>query len=958
MPGWRAAWRSSKFRSRSIFIDDGCSEIMKNAGLQRQIIEALRTIPPEKIQRLAEAIALQKFPERFRTGTLIRNGRNDDAQTTKNWPDAFATTSDKTVDGIEATRDKNNWRKHLETDLQHSSDPKYLNLSGYVFVGGYPDSNVTSEEIRDWIEKFAAIGLPHERITILIGRDLVAELEEPAYAAVRRRWLGLLMRPKGFRSIARPATGSAKLDVFQPTEEEFENGYVGAPLLLSSVLDLLDSEGACLVRGVGAAGKTTLARLVSHSDRVMPNPTWLLDFANEAFDEDEAIEGMAEGAGRGVLFVLDNIHLDTAAADRIVRHWREHIKAQGARLLLLGRKTKFYVSDLAGLSVLELRAGIPEMEAVVSRLFNRQSLRPPVIDGSFLETWSLEFGGSVDPGLVAVDLVAFSAAVDQRMGSFAKGDFRLTAEDAIRGVNARYLEPLDGKVERDDLLLLASLAYFEIPIFPELISAFPNFNISIDELGIVIEEQNGLEHRPSFRLVHHALGKLLLKASPSYDVQAARESIARRNPSIGAWMVSNKRPASGKPEIEKAMQDSVISGAWKASVVSCYDLAAIIRIALGRGWCEAGIFDRDLVSDGWLDARIVGVRSLRSLNSLSHWLRKFTLVNSQERITALAADEQSRLHGTILVSPMSEVVSLLRNHDANGAVLTAISSADWDKRQAHVPPESADVVVAGARFLERIGRGDMARVPCLNLIHSADPAYWSRSDLAHLSHVLRLAGHPEPGTTFLLDALAEHDWFERAYRQSNIGPLCGALMSLANHIRPDHRATLLTPTLMERAECELKGEFWLNSKKDAFQGRGIRRNSPSIVGCNGHEGQAWLANKALSRPICLIGSISCLGHTTKTVEIDWKPQLLERMFEGLRTKNDSGTLGMYELQFWTGLKVLAKNGHAPNQAPAVDGERFLATLEQSAPPTEAAERIQVELVDWLRKIKSRNWILY
>ncbi len=405
------------------------------------------------------------------------------------------------------------------------------------------------------------------------------------------------------------------------------------------------------------------------------------------------------------------------------------------------------------------------------------------------------------------------------------------------------------------------------------------------------------------------------------------------------------------------MEDSVISGSWKASVDSCYDLAAIIRIALGRGWCKADTLDRDLVAGGWLDKRVAGVRSLRALNNLSPWLRKFALVNSQDRITALAADRQSRLHGTVLVSPMSEVVSLLRNHDADGAVLTAISSADWDNRQAHVPPESADVVVAGARFLERVGRGDMARVPCLNLIRSADLAQWSRSDLAHLSHVLRLAGHPEPGTTLLLDALTEADWLERAYRQSNLGPLCGALMSLANHIRPDHRAAFLTPTLMERASRELKGEFWLNSNLKAFQGEGTQGDAPGLVGRHGHGEQAWLADKVLSRPICLIGSIACLGHTTETLEIDWKPQLLERMFAGLRTKNDSGALGMYELQFWTGLKVLAQNGHAPNQAPAVEGERFLATLEQSTPPTEAAERVQAELLVWLRNIKSRGWTL-
>lgn len=203
------------------------------------------------------------------------------------------------------------------------------------------------------------------------------------------------------------------------------------------------------------------------------------------------------------------------------------------------------------------------MEAVVARLFRRRQMAPPDVGRAMLNEWSLEFGGSADLERIAVDLVAFTEAVDHRMGDLEKEDFRLQAKDAIRGVRARYLEPLGEKVELRDLLDLVSLAKFEIPIFPELISASPKFGICINDLGIVIEDFSGLEVRRSFRLVHHALGELLLKATVDFDAQDAIEIISRKNSSIVARIMSSNRLITEKHKIKMAMEASIYSGAWR-----------------------------------------------------------------------------------------------------------------------------------------------------------------------------------------------------------------------------------------------------------------------------------------------------------------------------------------------------------------------------------------------------------
>src|ERR1043166_6468139 len=109
-----------------------------SSDIEAKVRQKLQQIHPVTLQKLAEDLACVKFPQRFGRNILRRAGRNDEDQTTKGWPDAFVSTGQNEVDGIEATRQSQTWKAHLETDIAHAKDPAYLNLSGYVFVGGYP----------------------------------------------------------------------------------------------------------------------------------------------------------------------------------------------------------------------------------------------------------------------------------------------------------------------------------------------------------------------------------------------------------------------------------------------------------------------------------------------------------------------------------------------------------------------------------------------------------------------------------------------------------------------------------------------------------------------------------------------------------------------------------------------------------------------------------------------------
>lgn len=923
---------------------------MGDSGLRAQIINALRMISAHDLQLLAEAIAIQKFRLRFGQGTMIRNGRNDDMQTTKNWPDAYVSTGGGIVDGIEATRDRNNWSKHLSEDFEHAQDVEYKNLSGYVFVGGYPDNTPSSELLRNWIERFAALGLPYERITILVGRDLVAELEDSVYAQVRAQFLGIHTSPIGFRPLFRSYAGNDRLDIFQPSYEEFTNGYVGAPALLDTVLDLLDRDRACAILGIGAAGKTTLAKLVAHSDRTMPSPSWFADLASPEFDEEDVLQGMTAFAGEGVLFVLDNIHLGTTIASNVVRHWDRFVRSQNVKLLVLGRKIRQSEPKFAGLETLELRAGPGEMEAVVSRLHRRRGIQPPKIGRPFIEDWAAEFGGSNDPRRTAVDLIAFTAAADRRFDDFQRGDFRLEANDAVVAVSAKYLEPLKHGGDRTDLLRLAALAHFEIPLYAELADDGVGLSSQVKSLGIVLEDDPFNGRGANYKLVHPALGELLLKAAGnSFDLQATRRDIARRNPAVGAWMTSNKKQASGKADLECAMEESVKSGAWRSTVSNVRDIASIVRLASRQKWHDHDAMDEMLVAGDWLQRRLEDLRSVRDLVGLQVVLRESGLRRSLAAVTGSAADPQSRLHATLIVSSPSSVASFLRKGDAE-AVLGSLSAERWDERQANVVPEGANVAVSAARFFERNGYRHLANIPLKRLAQSGDPALWSGSDLGHLSHVLRLAQLDDQERQLLIDLLFDNEWITHACNGWNLGHLCGGVMSLANHLPTSLRTRFVCDSLAKRVDEELSSDFWIDPYGRQYW-LGFQGQDDEVIP------PAWLPDKLLSRPICLLGAYTGLGGFVRLRDMSWPAGLLERMLDGVRPRKDEGPMGMYELQLWLGLKALADQRTGARSIPAEEGERFFAVLQRSTPPTAAARQMQTMLLDWLSSCRRSGWKL-
>lgn len=77
-------------------------------------------------------------------------------------------------------------------------------------------------------------------------------------------------------------------------------------------------------------------------------------------------------------------------------------------------------------------------------------------------------------------------------------------------------------------------------------------------------------------------------------------------------------------------------------------------------------------------------------------------------------------------------------------------------------------------------------------------------------------------------------------------------------------------------------------------------------------------------------------------------------------KKDEGFLGMYELQFWLGLRALAPELSAAQPLASVSTkywQRFQSNLPNSDAPGALAARHKSETLAWLARCEAENWAI-
>lgn len=682
-------------------------------ALTQQIAQKLRVVSAHTLQALSEDMAVLACEHRFKGRPLIRQGRNPDAQTTKGWPDAYVFTSKNTVDGIEATRDCQSWTKHLTEDLDKAKDSKNYNLSGYFFVGGYPDHEPSAKEIKSWIDKFVELGVQASNIQILIGKHLAFELTKPEYARVRQLHLGICSSPLYFEEIRESMLMQRSDALAQPSEQDFELNRVFKPSIADSVLQELSLKKPCLVRGHGASGKTTLACWIGLNEQYKTSPVYLLDIANLSEEISLGLlkNEMIEQSGQGVLFIIDNIHIDDNSAESILNHWSKFSRPLGSHLLLLGREIgSSDGSPLGSVKAIVLRAGRHELRSIVICKLGADTFIPE----NAINDWIKTFGGrglKRNQGRVAIDLIAFSAAIERRRTQIQSGNWQLTPSDAVDAVRERYLQPMISSESRANLLRLAALSEYEFRV-PRIALPFPSAGFTKEclALGLV------LVNRGRFSLTHAALGPLLLEATIGFDATAERLSVARNFPYFGTGMLQRNIHPEERDLVRSVLIETLADANWLKHCSNLHDVANVVDAATRSFRIQGSILDEQINSHPRLMELVISTRNLGTLTSQAGRFSARGLHRTAETTLGWSNHRQwAALQRNILSAQAGEVLAFLKNTKHPDELARKIDIKVWNSSCAAVAIDRASKTCQLGRFLENVGHRKLAKAPRLNL---------------------------------------------------------------------------------------------------------------------------------------------------------------------------------------------------------------------------------------------------
>lgn len=250
------------------------------------------------------------------------------------------------------------------------------------------------------------------------------------------------------------------------------------------------------------------------------------------------------------------------------------------------------------------------------------------------------------------DLIAFSFAVQSKVGQFSRGNFTLTAEDASRYVRECYLQnaayPLSLE-ERENLLMLAACAELEFAV-SERGMPYPGqlgFGVANGLVWQSLHGRSGQYQRS--RLHHPGMGKLLWQAArPTKAMLDYQCEFASRDPYDGFWLAIRYERVLGSSEAARRTLGAAITraAAFELAIGNGMGLlktqcGSLLRLATHADAAIVQDFLQRIATPTWLDQHYQALAPQQisvALYSLWIWTpcwERFKAISLQQRASRL-----------------------------------------------------------------------------------------------------------------------------------------------------------------------------------------------------------------------------------------------------------------------------------------------------------------------------------
>ena len=278
---------------------------------------------------------------------------------------------------------------------------------------------------------------------------------------------------------------------------------------------------------------------------------------------------------------------------------------------------------------------------------------------------------------------------------------------------------------------------------------------------------------------------------------------------------------------------------------------------------------------------------------------------------------------------LEKLIPILEIDDLLKLLSRSIDQSIWESCKSQEPAVQPSFFISFAIKMRALGRIELARVPARVQIAEANVQHWHNAvtNIRHLSNVISSASPiPLEEQRHFLSRVVTTEWMDDQSQRASVGALAGSLFAILVHLDRTNWVRFASASLERRIDMELSRA--IETKIEEYA---------DVVSLLGVYCQLAGAFHSSIKPI-----------TTK---------FLTQLILTREPAIGQTRVSILQLQLWLGIREVARLQEEPMRVPKKLGDTMQAVVQANAAHAEKTAELNAELMAWLEKSRSADWIL-